>query len=168
MNQQITPIQTHYKGYYFRSRLEARWAVYFDVIGLKWLYEHEGYKISTGHYYLPDFFLPDYNIYYEIKPENFDTNNAYLHKVFASEIGASIIISPGMPDTANSIVFPTPENFRNDYMVNGISVFYLFPSIVYGLANSKITSHGFQDYKGIVLKGIAAAKSARFEHEART
>jgi hypothetical protein len=29
-------IETKYKGYRFRSRLEAKWAVYYDAIGLKW------------------------------------------------------------------------------------------------------------------------------------
>lgn len=27
-------IETRYKGYRFRSRLEARWAVFFDALGL--------------------------------------------------------------------------------------------------------------------------------------
>ena len=29
----IQVIETAYKGYRFRSRLEARWAVFFDAIG---------------------------------------------------------------------------------------------------------------------------------------
>lgn len=35
-------IQTRYKGYHFRSRLEARWAVFFDTLGILWEYEKEG------------------------------------------------------------------------------------------------------------------------------
>ena len=31
---EIKPIETHYKGYRFRSRLEARWAVFFDAAKL--------------------------------------------------------------------------------------------------------------------------------------
>jgi len=42
----IKPIETLYNGYRFRSRLEARWAVFFDAIGLKYEYEVEGYKIE--------------------------------------------------------------------------------------------------------------------------
>lgn len=52
----IAAIETRYKGYHFRSRLEARWAVFFDALGLTWRYEPEGYKTPLG-YYLPDFFL---------------------------------------------------------------------------------------------------------------
>ncbi len=31
MMQSIKAIQTKYRGYHFRSRLEARWAVFFDA-----------------------------------------------------------------------------------------------------------------------------------------
>lgn len=54
-NKTIKPIQTHYKGYHFRSRLEARWAVFFDALGLKWEYEPEGFVLPSGRQYLPDF-----------------------------------------------------------------------------------------------------------------
>lgn len=56
---QIKPIQTEYKGYLFRSRLEARWAVFFDACGVKWEYEPEGFDLGNGLYYLPDFLLHD-------------------------------------------------------------------------------------------------------------
>ena len=50
-------IQTKYKGYLFRSRLEARWAVFFDACGVDWEYEPEGYDLGDGIRYLPDFLL---------------------------------------------------------------------------------------------------------------
>lgn len=52
-------IETEYKGYKFRSRLEARWAVFFDACGVKWEYEPEGFDLGDGLYYLPDFLLHD-------------------------------------------------------------------------------------------------------------
>jgi hypothetical protein len=57
MEQAIKPIETHYKGYRFRSRLEARWAVFFDAIGAEWEYEPEGFVLEDGTYYLTDFHL---------------------------------------------------------------------------------------------------------------
>lgn len=54
----IKAIDTVYKGYRFRSRLEARWAVFFDTCGFKWVYEPQGYEIN-GVKYLPDFQLYD-------------------------------------------------------------------------------------------------------------
>ena len=53
----IQPIETKYKGYRFRSRLEARWAVFFDALGVEWEYEPEGFQLPSGKKYLPDFRL---------------------------------------------------------------------------------------------------------------
>ncbi len=53
----LKPIQTEYNGYLFRSRLEARWAVFFDACGVDYEYEPEGYKLDSGLMYLPDFLL---------------------------------------------------------------------------------------------------------------
>ena len=59
----IEVIETSYKGYRFRSRTEARWAVFFDALGIVWEYEMEGYKLGKEGWYLPDFWLPQYEIY---------------------------------------------------------------------------------------------------------
>lgn len=52
----IQAIQTYYRGTYYRSRIEARWAVFFDVLGLKYNYEPEKFSLSSGAY-IPDFFV---------------------------------------------------------------------------------------------------------------
>ena len=64
----IAPIETEYKGYRFRSRLEARWAVFFDEMQTSWLYEAEGYELPSGRRYLPDFYLPSIGVHVEVKP----------------------------------------------------------------------------------------------------
>ncbi len=51
----IKAIETIYNGYRFRSRLEARWAVFFDALGIKYEYEKEGYDLGELGWYLPDF-----------------------------------------------------------------------------------------------------------------
>lgn len=63
----IQPIETIYNGYRFRSRLEARWAVFFDAGRIKYEYEPNGYNLN-GINYLPDFYLPDFDLFVEIKP----------------------------------------------------------------------------------------------------
>ena len=45
---EIKAIETYYKGYRFRSRLEARWAVFFDAAGIKYEYEPEGFGLEDG------------------------------------------------------------------------------------------------------------------------
>ena len=54
---EIKPIETEYKGYKFRSRLEARWAVFLDSIDAEWEYEPEGYNLPGYQRYLPDFLV---------------------------------------------------------------------------------------------------------------
>jgi hypothetical protein len=65
----LKAIETVYNGYRFRSRLEARWAVFFDALGLPYEYEREGFDLGDGVRYLPDFWLPTIDAWYEIKPE---------------------------------------------------------------------------------------------------
>lgn len=48
----VSGVPTVYKSIRFRSRLEARWACFFDMIGWKWLYEPFDLK---G--YIPDFIV---------------------------------------------------------------------------------------------------------------
>lgn len=64
----IQPIETRYAGHRFRSRLEARWAVFFDTLGIRWEYEPEGYLVGPNRTpYLPDFWLPQEKLWVEVK-----------------------------------------------------------------------------------------------------
>lgn len=68
----LKAIETEYKGYRFRSRLEERWAVFFDACGVKWEYEPEGYDLGDGTYYLPDFLLHGVTVNHATYAENCD------------------------------------------------------------------------------------------------
>lgn len=73
----ITPLETRYAGCRFRSRLEARWAVFFDHLGIKWEYEPQGYAVGRNKQpYLPDFRLPELDTLVEVKgdTERLDPN----------------------------------------------------------------------------------------------
>lgn len=63
----IKAIETEYKGYKFRSRLEARWAVFFDELNIAYQYEPEGFDKGNGVKWLPDFYLTDLDMYVEVK-----------------------------------------------------------------------------------------------------
>lgn len=77
----IPAIETEYGGCRFRSRLEARWAVYMDTLGMPWEYERESYDLKGSAeligefpaedlgWYLPDFYLPETDGWVEIKPK---------------------------------------------------------------------------------------------------
>ncbi len=75
----IKAIETQYKGYRFRSRLEARWAVFFDALGIKYKYEEFGFEkcIENNNYmWLPDFYLPDFGAWVEVKGGNVTAQDA--------------------------------------------------------------------------------------------
>lgn len=79
----LKPIKTNYMGHSFRSRLEARWAVFFQHMNMKWEYEPEGFITDDGLQYLPDFKVTtDFGrvIWYEIKPKE----GTLGHEKFAS------------------------------------------------------------------------------------
>lgn len=101
--EEIKAIETEYNGYRFRSRLEARWAVFFDTLKIKYEYEPEGYKLKNGIYYLPDFYLPDLEYYAEVKGKN---NHLYedMKKVeqFVMEKKTAVIILSDIPYSIES------------------------------------------------------------------
>lgn len=89
----IAPLETRYAGCHFRSRTEARWAVFFNALGIPWQYEPQGFAIGDGAY-LPDFRLPQSRTWVEVKGDERDVlNKAELYAAAAA--GA-------LPDTENS------------------------------------------------------------------
>jgi hypothetical protein len=86
----VKSIPTEYNGVLFRSRLEANWAAYLDFIGAQWVYEPEGYELANGVRYLPDFYLPETNSWFECKgPLTSGTQKAAL---FCRETGQTTVI----------------------------------------------------------------------------
>lgn len=69
---EIKPIETIYNGYRFRSRLEARWAVFFDSLHVQYEYEPEGFDLGNGLFYLPDFRVKCWGTRGSINNEPFD------------------------------------------------------------------------------------------------
>lgn len=95
----IKAIETQYKGYRFRSRLEARWAVFFDHIGWEWEYEPEGFDLGYGVMYLPDFRIG--GDYVEVKaffPTLDEKRKAYLLSLKSEK---AVVFAVGMPDPKN-------------------------------------------------------------------
>ncbi len=107
----MKPINTFYNGNYFRSRLEAKWAVFFDELGILYQYEPEGFESESGDRYLPDFYLPETylrgtmghneirretegkGVYIEIKPENFKHGTIRQAKWFTK----NLVLFIGLP-----------------------------------------------------------------------
>lgn len=64
MKYTMKAIETNYRGYMFRSRLEARWAAMFDLLNWRWEYEPTDFN---G--WIPDFAIYGKDVVYvEVKP----------------------------------------------------------------------------------------------------
>jgi len=94
----MQPIQTVYKGYRFRSRLEARWAVFLDALNAEWSYETEGFDLS-GTWYLPDFWVKDWNTWLEIKGPSPSEEEKNKCQLLAMSSGKKVLLISGEPWT---------------------------------------------------------------------
>jgi len=95
----LKPIETVYNGYRFRSRLEARWAVFFDVLNIQYEYELEGFELpEQAGRYLPDFWLPQHEIHVEVKPHH-DLSRSDIRKLvlFAADGDSPTLLIVGSP-----------------------------------------------------------------------
>ncbi len=90
----IRALPTEYKGITFRSRREARWAVFFDALKLPWVYEAEGYDLGPVGYYLPDFHvtLRHRTCWIEIKGPKPNENERRCAAALAMGTGESVYI----------------------------------------------------------------------------
>jgi len=87
-----TPIETRYAGITFRSRLEARWAVFMDEVAISWTYEPDRIQLPGGGTYLPDFVTGD-GAYLEIKGAEENLDKPYLIRA-AAVLGHLSILGP--------------------------------------------------------------------------
>lgn len=145
----IKAIETIYNGIRFRSRLEARWAIFMDALGVKWEYEPEGFTDGTLCY-LPDFWLPDLECYLEIKPttpSEEEIKKAWI-AVMATEKNLAFIV--GRPADPLYIFSDwAPEISSNDHfamVLNPFSHPHVFPDLYWSkcdlCGHTAILCHG--------------------------
>jgi hypothetical protein len=100
-------IETRYRGRRFRSRLEARWATFFDWLDISWEYEKEGYELD-GMQYLPDFWLPEQDCWFEVKGQKPTEEEQEKARRLGYYTGKNVYIRYGdiWPDNSGYYVFP--------------------------------------------------------------
>lgn len=94
-------LQTTYKGVEYRSRTEARWAVFFDVLGVSFHYEPEKFTLSDRRWYIPDFYVDDWKAFIEVKPDN--------DKIVTEEAEKARLLSSDRSDLNVWIAMGTPH-----------------------------------------------------------
>ena len=65
--QQIQAKKVCYRGIQYRSTLEAKTAQSLDNLGIPYQYEPDGYQLTNGVWYKPDFYLPGAKQFIECK-----------------------------------------------------------------------------------------------------
>lgn len=156
----IAAIETRYAGCRFRSRLEARWAVFFDHLGIRWEYEPKGFVTDAGPY-LPDFRLPDLKLIVEIKgpePTQRDLDRCRDVAMACRKHGGDLIILVGGVPDAHSLKClrldrPWSARVDGDHTAD----------LVWDRQSAReINKH--RVLSGLIESALHAARSARFEH----
>lgn len=169
-------IPTFYRGCRFRSRLEARWAVFFDRIGVEWRYEPQGYFLKQRPY-LPDFFIPKWEMFVEIKPHLLREDSIELCTQLAAETSRTVMLLQGDPypgehritldsindQTGASYEFGTCRRCDAIWLV-GVGEFEGFAGAVEkcDCKGDRLPLTG--DWAKRTYAALIAARSARFEH----
>jgi len=163
----IKPIETRYKGYRMRSRVEARWGVFFDALGIQWEYEPEGYNLGKYGYYLPDFRLNS-SVYVEIKPNVFREQSAGHDKCIALSdyLKATVLLVSGTPGDEHSVIvcqngFTTLCGVWSTSSIGTDAC--LTVADIHSGHNVRFGWARLPDYR-MVTRAMINARSARFEH----
>lgn len=172
-------IETAYSGYRFRSRLEARWAIYFDALGVVWEYENEGYDLPSGPY-LPDFWLPQVGMFGEVKSGALSTAEMTRATELVRATGYPVLLLVGVPDYRQYMIvhMASADELRENtgwLIVDGcvvnldciISMYHNYPideGRFFTNAGATMTPEEVRAFCPDIHHAITAARSARFEH----
>lgn len=93
MPRNIASQPTVYNGIQFRSKLEAKTAQALDIFGMPWQYEPQGYKLTNGLWYKPDFWLPQAHQFVECKGEMKEIDSAKIVGLVSDTLRPVIVLS---------------------------------------------------------------------------
>jgi len=107
VTREIEAIPVWHNGVKFRSLTEGRWSAFLLALGVAYEYEPGRWELSTGGTYLPDFWIPKFKAYLEVKPANEAIRHLERHKAeqFALDRpGFRHWISRGSPVSAKDYI----------------------------------------------------------------
>ncbi len=167
---QIKPLETVYKGYKFRSRTEARWAVYLDTLGIAFEYEKEGFDLGPHGWYLPDFWLPYVLMWAEVKGDAFTLAERAKCAALAVLTGCPVLMLDGQPRARPYMAFwPRRGIDECDYVLSNHRGLHRREHRFY--ASTGLNRYDAQDLKRFrewfpdTVMAENAAKSTRFDEK---
>jgi hypothetical protein len=100
------------KGHYIGRELRLVGLFFFDVLSVKFDYEKKHFKLSSGKNYLPDFYIHDFNAYFEVKPSNEDvvTEECEKARFLAKDFNDfNVWLAMGPPSSEKSNILPLSQ-----------------------------------------------------------
>lgn len=193
MDPRIKAIETEYKGYRFRSRIEARWAVFFDRMHIAYEYEKEGYNLTGIGCYLPDFWLPEWRVHLEVKGQSATEEEKAKCRALRDATGRPVLLVSGPIENSDKWIFcwdvgsnsagSSEHWFNFGVTYDGKPFYCAFGDSNHELFADEMFSERIAPYQTAILDGaghvvayqiclnedrveyeIDYAKSARFEH----
>lgn len=116
----MRPIETVFKGYRFKSRLKARWAVFYDALGIPFQYEPETFELPGELRYTPDFWLPDHDCWVTMKNADPTRRDEMKARLLSEGTNKNVFIFVGEPwipeagDESGILFAPGTEYIVND------------------------------------------------------
>lgn len=98
----MNAFETAYDDHRFRSRAEARWAVFFNAVGWQYEYEKESYDLR-GTWYSPDFFLPEIGYWLVVKDEEPTEDEVTLYARLVEATGHPCLLAKGPPQAREQL-----------------------------------------------------------------
>lgn len=174
MRKAIAAIQTRYGGRLFRSRLEARWSIFFDCLGIRYSYEPDGYALGAGAY-LPDFWLTDLKLFLEIKGQEPTSEERAKCADLAERVQQDCLLAVGPPSMSFQIHWFDREGERDGLYCLAADRFaefgfWLFTDDTANWIGPPVSSpyrRGGPLLEGAIEEATEAAISARFGEEWR-
>jgi len=189
---ELKPIETTFAGYKFRSRLEARWAVFLSRLNVEYDYEIEGFDLGAVRvpgsaigllgkdaWYLPDFWLPTQRTWLEIKPVQPDASERERAARLAVASRYPVVIVVGAPwivaerptgyDGNDSGYICFPDGITDDFYLLTVCPYCGTVAWCFSGWAGRLPCSCPNDQQGVgdfarVQRAYLAARQARFEH----
>ncbi len=177
-------MEVRYSGRTYKSRLEARWGVFLEKLGVEHASSTETTNLPSGSKYRPSFWLPGLGLVVDVKPVlPFDYNALRRLWEFAVDLGHDTLLIVGPPTrhkfaVVNRVTCAPIDQFAADF--EGASEMELANELVeslleWGSVQFASTPFG-RDWIIVNLplppnedlalhEALLAAKTARFDSE---
>lgn len=105
-----------YAGTRYRSKTEVKWVRAFSRCGVQYDNKARGFNFSSvlpDHFkycesYLPDFWLPEYKLWFEVKPSLPNIIEYRKAAILAEVTGCDVLVAPGCPGEMTTFEKRTP------------------------------------------------------------